>query len=90
MSYKRFNGYFKSWMDGLDIGRWVPHQARHSLATSLLRAGARRSHIRRYLGHVSERMAERYIHHRIWSVAFRATDLADAGSEDTEEVEDCA
>ena len=46
----------------LDIGRWVPHQARHSLATSLLRAGASLTHIRRYLGHVSDRMAEHYVH----------------------------
>ncbi|MDY7091239.1 MAG: tyrosine-type recombinase/integrase, partial [Actinomycetota bacterium] len=41
--------------------RWVPHQARHNLATSLLRAGATLTHVRRYLGHVSERMAEHYI-----------------------------
>ena len=40
----------------------MPHQARHSLATSLLRAGASLTHIRRYLGHVSEKMAERYVH----------------------------
>jgi len=32
------------------------------LATSLLRAGASLTHVRRYLGHVSERMAEHYIH----------------------------
>jgi integrase len=62
LSYKWFHGHFKSWMDGLVIGRWVPHQARHSLATSLLRAGASLTHIRRYLGHVSEKMAERYVH----------------------------
>jgi hypothetical protein len=40
----------------------VPHQARHSLATNLLRHGATLTHIRRYLGHVSDRMAEHYIH----------------------------
>ena len=40
----------------------MPHQARHTLATNLLRAGATISHVRRYLGHVSDRMAERYIH----------------------------
>jgi hypothetical protein len=40
----------------------VPHQARHSLATSLLRAGATLTHVRRYLGQVSERMAEHYVH----------------------------
>ena len=38
------------------------HQARHSLATSLLRAGASLTHIRRYLGQVSEKMAEHYVH----------------------------
>jgi hypothetical protein len=62
LSYKWFHKGFKNWIDGLDIGRQVPHQARHSLATSLLRAGASLAHIRRYLGHVSEKMAERYIH----------------------------
>jgi len=62
LSYNWFHKGFKNWIDGLDIGRWVPHQARHSLATSLLRAGASLTHIRRYLGHVSEKMAERYVH----------------------------
>lgn len=62
LSYKWFHKGFKLWIDALDIGRWVPHQARHSLATSLLRAGASLTHIRRYLGHVSERMAEHYVH----------------------------
>ena len=62
LSYKWFHKGFKEWIDSLDIGRQVPHQARHSLATSLLRAGASLSHIRRFLGHVSERMAERYVH----------------------------
>ncbi|GAA3654835.1 hypothetical protein GCM10022224_017310 [Nonomuraea antimicrobica] len=62
LSYKWFHKGFKLWIDELDIGRWVPHQARHSLATSLLRAGASLTHVRRYLGHLSERMAEHYIH----------------------------
>ncbi|MEV8058759.1 site-specific integrase [Streptomyces antimycoticus] len=62
LSYNWFHKGFKPWTDELDIGRWVPHQARHSLATSLLRAGASLTHVRRYLGHVSERMAEHYIH----------------------------
>jgi integrase len=62
LSYKWFHKGFKNWIDSLDIGRQVPHQARHSLATSLLRAGASLTHIRRYLGHVSEKMAERYTH----------------------------
>ena len=30
------------------------------MATNLLRAGATLAHIRRYLGHVSDRMAEHY------------------------------
>jgi Phage integrase family len=40
----------------------VPHQARHTLATNLLRHGASLTHIRRYLGQVSDRMAEHYVH----------------------------
>ena len=62
LSYGWFHKGFKRWIDDLDIGRWVPHQARHSLATSLLRAGASLTHIRRYLGQVSEKMAEHYVH----------------------------
>src|SRR5258706_1999786 len=62
LSYKWFHKGFKGWIDNLDIGRWVPHQARHSLATSLLRAAASLTHIRRYLGQVSEKMAEHYVH----------------------------
>ncbi|MEX2473529.1 MAG: site-specific integrase, partial [Gemmatimonadota bacterium] len=71
-----FQRLFKRWVDELDVGRWVPHQARHTLATSLLRHGATLTHIRRYLGHISERMAEHYVHlshsdleevlHRVW------------------------
>ncbi|MDN5931740.1 MAG: site-specific integrase, partial [Pseudonocardia sp.] len=62
LTYNWFHRGFKLWIDELDIGRWVPHQARHSLATSLLRAGASLTHIRRYLGQVSEKMAEHYVH----------------------------
>jgi integrase len=62
LSYRWLYKGFRAWAEGLDIGRWVPHQARHSLATSLLRAGATLTHVRRYLGHVSDRMAEHYIH----------------------------
>jgi len=57
-----FHSGFTAWVDELDIGRWVAHQARHTLATSLLRHGATLTHIRRYLGQVSERMAEHYVH----------------------------
>jgi integrase len=62
LTYNWFHRGFKRWIDDLNIGRWVPHQARHSLATSLLRAGASLTHIRRYLGQVSEKMAEHYVH----------------------------
>ena len=64
LSYGWFRTGFKLWIDDLDIGQWVPHQARHTLATNLLRAGASLTHVRRYLGHVSERMAEHYINSR--------------------------
>ena len=37
VSYQWFHRGFKAWVDELDIGRWVAHQARHTLATSLLR-----------------------------------------------------
>ena len=57
VTYQWFHLGFKKRVDELDIGRWVAHQARHTLATSLLRHGATLTHIRRYLGHVSDRMA---------------------------------
>src|SRR6266702_1468739 len=61
VTYQWFHLGFKAWVDDLGIGRWVAHQARHTLATSLLRHGATLTHIRRYLGHVSDRMAEHYV-----------------------------
>jgi integrase len=62
LSYQWFHTRFKAWIDELDLGPWVPHQARHTLATNLLRAGASLTHIRTYLGQVSDRMAEHYVH----------------------------
>jgi integrase len=62
LSYSWFHRGFKLWIDQLDLGRVVPHQARHTLATNLLRHGATLAHIRRYLGQVSDRMAEHYVH----------------------------
>ncbi|HEX5349073.1 MAG TPA: tyrosine-type recombinase/integrase [Pseudonocardiaceae bacterium] len=62
LSYQWFHLRFKAWIDSLDLGRWVAHQARHTLATNLLRAGATLTHIRSYLGQVSDRMAEHYVH----------------------------
>ena len=61
ISYRKFNSAFKAWVGDLDLGPAVAHQARHTLATNLLRAGASLAHIRRYLGQVSDRMAEHYI-----------------------------
>jgi integrase len=60
LSYNWFNTGFSAWVTELDLGPVVAHQARHTLATRLLRHGATLSHIRRYLGHVSDRMAEHY------------------------------
>ncbi|MGH3122259.1 MAG: tyrosine-type recombinase/integrase [Streptosporangiaceae bacterium] len=62
LGYTWFCKRFRRWVDGLDLGRYVAHQARHTLATNLLRNGATLSHVRRYLGHLSEKMAEHYIH----------------------------
>ncbi|MFD6493264.1 tyrosine-type recombinase/integrase [Streptomyces sp. NPDC060188] len=62
LSYTWFIRGFRLWVDELDLGRLVPHQARHTLATNLLRHGATLTHIRRYLGQVSDRMAEHYVH----------------------------
>ena len=70
ISYGTYQTRFKQWVDSLDLGRAVSHQARHTLATNLLRAGATLAQIRRYLGQVSERMAEHY-------AAISNTDLED-------------
>ncbi len=60
VSYTWFHDGFRRWADRLGVGHVVAHQARHTLATRLLAHGATLSHIRRYLGHVSDRMAEHY------------------------------
>ena len=62
LNYQWFHSRFRAWVADLDLGPCVPHQARHTLATNLLRAGASLTHIRRYLGQVSDRMAEHYVH----------------------------
>lgn len=63
LSYTWFHTGFRNWITDLDLGgHYVAHQARHTLATRLLRHGATLTHIRRYLGHISDRMAEHYIH----------------------------
>jgi hypothetical protein len=55
-----FHKLFRDWVCGLDLGPAVPHQARHTMATKLLAAGASMHHIKQFLGHVSERMTEHY------------------------------
>jgi hypothetical protein len=62
VSYSWFGSRFRDWIDTLDIAACVPHQARHSLATNLLRNGADLIHVKRYLGQVSVAMAEHYVH----------------------------
>ncbi|WP_434597153.1 tyrosine-type recombinase/integrase [Streptomyces sp. A5-4] len=62
ISYGWFNRQFRDWIDSLTDIHVVTHQARHSLATNLLKAGANLSHVKRYLGQVSEAMAEHYVH----------------------------
>ena len=68
LTHQWFYSRFRPWVDAMDLGHFVPHQARHTLATNLLRHGATLTHIRRYLGQVSDRMAEHYVHFpiRIW------------------------
>jgi integrase len=60
ISINFFHQQFRQWVAELDLGGCVPHQARHTLATRLLAAGAGLHHIRRYLGHVSIVMTEHY------------------------------
>jgi hypothetical protein len=57
ISYGYFNDRFSTWLNSLDLGGNVAHQARHTLATKF---GASLAHIRRYLGQVSDRMAEHF------------------------------
>ncbi|MEU6964272.1 tyrosine-type recombinase/integrase [Streptomyces chrestomyceticus] len=60
ITYSIFGDAFRDWLEALDIGAWVPHQARHTLATNLLKNGAGLHHIKQYLGQISVRMAEHY------------------------------
>ncbi|MEV7213703.1 site-specific integrase [Kitasatospora cineracea] len=62
VSYTWFLKAFKDWVAGLDIGKAVPHQARHSLATNLLKNGANLTQVKRFLGQISETTAEHYVH----------------------------
>ncbi|WP_202120928.1 tyrosine-type recombinase/integrase [Streptomyces sp. BA2] len=60
VSYAWYGSSFHDWVSDLDLGSCVTHQARHTLATRLLASGAGLHHIKRYLGHLSVRMAEHY------------------------------
>jgi integrase len=60
VSYGWYGAAFHDWVTDLDLGSCVTHQARHTLATRLLASGAGLHHIKRYLGHLSTRMAEHY------------------------------
>ncbi|TGB13788.1 site-specific integrase [Streptomyces sp. MZ04] len=62
VSYGGFIGSFREWLLTLDLGHGVPHQARHTLATNLLKNGADLVHVKRYLGQISKEMAEHYVH----------------------------
>jgi hypothetical protein len=68
LSYSWFSTGFQQWIAELKLGTCVPHQARHTLATTLLRHGASLTHIRRYLGQVSDRMAEHYTHVAVFEI----------------------
>ncbi len=63
IAYTWFHGHFRRWVAGLDLEPAVPHQARHTLATRLLAAGASLQHIKRYLGHVSELILSWFFDH---------------------------
>ncbi|MFA3843623.1 tyrosine-type recombinase/integrase [Streptomyces aureus] len=62
VSYGWFHETFQAWLATLDLGHGVPHQARHTLATNLLKNGADLVHVKRYLGQISKEMAEHYVH----------------------------
>jgi integrase len=63
LSVSRFTTDFKRWIesDAINLPGHTTHQARHTLATRLINAGASMAHVKRVLGHVSERMSESYV-----------------------------
>lgn len=54
---------FKRWLalDEINLPGHTSHQARHTLATRLVSAGASMTHVKQILGHVSERMSDSYV-----------------------------
>jgi Phage integrase family len=63
VSTPRFTQVFKRWIESeaMKLPGHTTHQARHTLATRLVNAGASMAHVKRILGHVSERMSESYV-----------------------------
>ena len=63
ISSKNFSSAFKVWIesDRINLPGHTTHQARHTLATRLVNAGASMTHVKRVLGHVSERMGDSYV-----------------------------
>lgn len=55
-----FHSRFKKWLEEIELPGHVSHQARHTLATRLVDAGAPMVVVKQILGHVSERMSEHY------------------------------
>ncbi len=55
-----FQDRFKKWLGDIELPGHVSHQARHTLATRLVDAGAPMVVVKQILGHVSERMSEHY------------------------------
>lgn len=55
-----FQDRFKKWLEDIELPGHVSHQARHTLATRLVDAGAPMVVVKQILGHVSERMSEHY------------------------------
>jgi len=58
-----FSTAFKNWLDSdqMRLPGHTTHQARHTLATRLVKAGASMAHVKTVLGHVSERMSDSYV-----------------------------
>ena len=60
---RRSRWRFKAWIESerMRLPGHTTHQARHTLATRLVNAGASMAHVKRVLGHVSERMSDSYV-----------------------------
>ena len=58
-----FTSTFKDWIesDQMRLPGHTTHQARHTLATRLVKAGASMAHVKTVLGHISERMSDSYV-----------------------------